>query len=370
MEDDNLQSNIEKEFDENIIATFGPSISFGSSAPISGTSEKSNSIGSYKISSIDSTGKESVEKDDKKLHVQIPRSSSDHNSFLGETPQIGSLTVRKPIPNDIETPLFFNNTENKPDNLFQASIDNNRPSTDESFQHATNSNSANTSVSSLWNHKMASFISVTENTWDKPISATQTGTYTLSSDSTDEWIYDKAADAITNDDTEHAKEKPLPEEIRTKPPPLPPTQSQPPIYTDVAKITPYDTFDRKEDSSISAIEMEIKPQRIAELEKKVAEKIKLGNTNSIISHNDRVKRSCIAPPGKLGVFIDTTKCGPVIHNVKESSPMFGMLFTGDQIVAIDDRDVRSMTAAAVTKIMTKRAGYNRKITVLSDNRCV
>lgn len=78
-----------------------------------------------------------------------------------------------------------------------------------------------------------------------------------------------------------------------------------------------------------------------------------------------VKRDCWAPPGKLGVVIDSTPRGPVVHEVKGGSPLEGVIFAGDRIIAVDDNDTRSMTASAVTKMMAKKMDKKRKITVLS-----
>lgn len=280
--------------------------------------------------------------EEQKLHVLMPP-PSDSIVFHGENLQEAPLIIPENIISNVETPIFSNSEKHS-----------------DIVVNNTHSSSAATSVNSLWNYKMASFISVAENTWDKPISASQT--YTLSSDSTDEWLYEKAAEAID------------PQLIDTKLPPAERTSSEmtpigPPTYTSVAKITSYDIHDRQDENS-SAIEMEIQPEKIVDLEKKVIEKMNRGNGSVFSDKSDRIRRSYFAPPGKLGVFIDTTKTGPVIHQVKEVSPMFDVLFTGDQIIAIDDVNVRSMTAAAVTKIMTKRAEFNRKITVLSANHPV
>lgn len=52
-----------------------------------------------------------------------------------------------------------------------------------------------------------------------------------------------------------------------------------------------------------------------------------------------------APPGKLGVVIDTPDDGaPVVHAVKDSSVIADRIVVGDKLVAVDDEDVRSMTA--------------------------
>lgn len=76
-------------------------------------------------------------------------------------------------------------------------------------------------------------------------------------------------------------------------------------------------------------------------------------------------RECEAPPGKLGVVIDTTKNGPVVHQVKAGSPLENIIYAGDRIIAIDGIDTRGMTASNVTKIMAKKCDEPRKITVFS-----
>ena len=76
-------------------------------------------------------------------------------------------------------------------------------------------------------------------------------------------------------------------------------------------------------------------------------------------------RVCQAPPGKLGVIIDTTKNGPVVHQVKAGSPLEGIIYAGDRIISIDEIDTRGMTASNVTKIMAKKCDVPRKITVSS-----
>jgi hypothetical protein len=75
-------------------------------------------------------------------------------------------------------------------------------------------------------------------------------------------------------------------------------------------------------------------------------------------------RDCFAPPGKLKIIIQSTKDGPAIHTVKPDSALTGHIFPGDLIVSVDDVDTRSFTAEQVMKMMTERARYERKITVL------
>jgi C-terminal processing protease CtpA/Prc len=76
-------------------------------------------------------------------------------------------------------------------------------------------------------------------------------------------------------------------------------------------------------------------------------------------------RECQAPPGKLGIIIDTTKDGPVVYQVKSGSPLENIIFAGDRIIAIDDIDTRGMTASNVTKIVARKCDEPRKITVSS-----
>lgn len=76
-------------------------------------------------------------------------------------------------------------------------------------------------------------------------------------------------------------------------------------------------------------------------------------------------RECQAPPGKLGIVIDTTKDGPVVYQVKSGSPLENIIFAGDRIIGIDDIDTRGMTASNVTKIMARKCNEPRKMTVLS-----
>jgi len=73
-----------------------------------------------------------------------------------------------------------------------------------------------------------------------------------------------------------------------------------------------------------------------------------------------------APAGPLGIVVDTTQDGPVVHSMKPTSPLLGLISAGDLIVGLDDMDTRKMTAATLTRLMAKRAQQNeRKITLLA-----
>lgn len=73
-----------------------------------------------------------------------------------------------------------------------------------------------------------------------------------------------------------------------------------------------------------------------------------------------------APPGKLGVVIDTPDDGaPVVHAVKETSVVFDKVQVGDKLVAVDDEDVRTLTAIKVSKLISRKsANPSRKLTIL------
>lgn len=73
-----------------------------------------------------------------------------------------------------------------------------------------------------------------------------------------------------------------------------------------------------------------------------------------------------APAGKLGVVIDTPDDGPpVVHAIKDSSVIADKLQVGDMLVAVDEEDVRSMTAIKVSKLISRKSGNStRKLTVI------
>lgn len=87
----------------------------------------------------------------------------------------------------------------------------------------------------------------------------------------------------------------------------------------------------------------------------------------------QVKRSGLydvfAPPGPIGMVVDTTRDGPVVHTLKSTSPLIGLIYPGDLIVGLDDMDTRSMTAATLTRLMAKKSQQTeRKITLLAVDK--
>lgn len=93
--------------------------------------------------------------------------------------------------------------------------------------------------------------------------------------------------------------------------------------------------------------------------------------SSPVSNSTRTRSSrrdklfdVFAPPGPLGIIIDTTPEGPMIHSLKPTSQLLGLVNPGDLIVGLDGVDTRNMTAATFTRLMAKRSQGERKITLL------
>ncbi|KAL7494980.1 hypothetical protein ACHAWT_003569, partial [Skeletonema menzelii] len=79
----------------------------------------------------------------------------------------------------------------------------------------------------------------------------------------------------------------------------------------------------------------------------------------------RVRKEVFAPAGKLGIVVDTSNDGPIIHSIKGDSPLLGKVFPGDYITAIDGEDVSNWSAHQVTKLVALKSGSIRKLTLLS-----
>lgn len=55
-------------------------------------------------------------------------------------------------------------------------------------------------------------------------------------------------------------------------------------------------------------------------------------------------------------------------DIRETSPLYGQLQIGDKIFAVDDEDVRKMSAIKVSKLLAQRSeNPERVITVFRDN---
>jgi len=82
-------------------------------------------------------------------------------------------------------------------------------------------------------------------------------------------------------------------------------------------------------------------------------------------HSNALSYDVFAPPGALGIVVDTTKKGCVVYSLKKSSPMQGLMNRGDLIIGLDNFDVRNMSAASLTKLMAKKSEQaERKFTLI------
>lgn len=87
-----------------------------------------------------------------------------------------------------------------------------------------------------------------------------------------------------------------------------------------------------------------------------------------ISHaTRRTKIDVLAPPGKLGIILanKADSKGTVVSGVRTSSVLVDQISPGDRIVAIDGEDVSRMTVSEITTIMSRKADYDRTLTVLT-----
>jgi len=82
------------------------------------------------------------------------------------------------------------------------------------------------------------------------------------------------------------------------------------------------------------------------------------------SHSKDQLYDVYAPPGPLGIIIDTTPEGPTIHSLRPKSQLVGLVSPGDSIVELDGVNTRNMTAATFTGLMAEKSESERKITLL------
>jgi hypothetical protein len=103
-------------------------------------------------------------------------------------------------------------------------------------------------------------------------------------------------------------------------------------------------------------------------------KVNNGRPSSHLIQSPHLRRDemleIYAPPGLLGVVIDTPGGGsPVVHAIKDTCPIRKEIYVGDRLVAVDDVDVRGMTAIDVSKLISKKSGQaKRKLTIIRNAR--
>jgi len=86
--------------------------------------------------------------------------------------------------------------------------------------------------------------------------------------------------------------------------------------------------------------------------------------SSISNKKERVIYDCYAPSGQLGIIVESTNEGPMVHSIKPTSPLIGLVSPGDLIKMLDDIDTTSMSAPMLTQLMVKLSKQNqRKLTL-------
>jgi hypothetical protein len=85
------------------------------------------------------------------------------------------------------------------------------------------------------------------------------------------------------------------------------------------------------------------------------------------SASKRSKITVIAPPGKLGIILanKADAKGTVVSGVRTSSSLVDKVSPGDRIIGIDGEDVSRMTVSEITVIMSRKADYERSLTILT-----
>ena len=64
----------------------------------------------------------------------------------------------------------------------------------------------------------------------------------------------------------------------------------------------------------------------------------------------------VAPAGMLGIVLDNPSGDfPVVHAIKETSPLHGNIFVGDLLVSVDEVDCRGMSPRAVSSFLSSRS---------------
>jgi len=98
----------------------------------------------------------------------------------------------------------------------------------------------------------------------------------------------------------------------------------------------------------------------------------LAMTSDAIQEREERRLDVVAPGGKLGLVLVAPESpappGPAyVFDVREDSPLFGRIRLRDKIIAVDDEDVREMSAVDVSKLLGKKSqNTRRKITVLRE----
>ena len=74
----------------------------------------------------------------------------------------------------------------------------------------------------------------------------------------------------------------------------------------------------------------------------------------------------VAPAGMLGIVLDNPSGDfPVVHAIKETSPLHGSIFVGDMLVSVDEVDCRGMSPRAISSFLSSRSQNPGRTLVLA-----
>mmetsp|Transcript_4035 Transcript_4035/g.8245 ORF Transcript_4035/g.8245 Transcript_4035/m.8245 type:complete len:239 (+) Transcript_4035:69-785(+) len=87
---------------------------------------------------------------------------------------------------------------------------------------------------------------------------------------------------------------------------------------------------------------------------------RISSDASLDIHMGHERFEVTAPPGKLGMVIDTPSGGvPVVHAIKEDSVMRARVRVGDRLISVDGDDVSFMTAMQVSQLIALKSDQSR-----------
>jgi hypothetical protein len=76
-------------------------------------------------------------------------------------------------------------------------------------------------------------------------------------------------------------------------------------------------------------------------------------------HNELYE--CHAPPGPLGIVIDSTPLGPRVKSLNPMSSLFSSMSPGDIIVGVDNVDTVGMEAAEFWQLVSRKANQRKRV---------
>lgn len=87
-----------------------------------------------------------------------------------------------------------------------------------------------------------------------------------------------------------------------------------------------------------------------------------------MNYADYLIFDCTVPPGPLGIIVDSTPVGPIIHSIKPSSQLLSILSPGDLIVGLDGINTRGLSAPTLTRLMAKKIQQPERILTIMRHK--